>query len=56
MSPLLVDAYGLVVEFHIDKNHMYIKSKKYPREELVQTKYNIMEEDIQLVMYDWEPN
>jgi NACalpha-BTF3-like transcription factor len=44
------------VEFRVDKNHMYIKSKKDPREEWVQTKYNIMEEDIQLVMQDWEPD
>jgi hypothetical protein len=47
MSPQLVEAYGPVVEFHVDRNHMYIKSKKDPREEWVQTKYKIMEEDIQ---------
>jgi hypothetical protein len=50
MSPQLVEAYGPVMEFHVDRHHMYIKSKKDPREEWVQTKYKITEEDIQLVM------
>jgi hypothetical protein len=35
---------------------MYIKSRKDPRKEWVQTKYNVTKEDIQLVMQDWEPN
>jgi NACalpha-BTF3-like transcription factor len=56
MSPQLVEAYGPFAEFYADMNHMYIKAKKDPREEWVQTKYKIMEEDIQLVMQDWEPD
>jgi hypothetical protein len=56
MSPQLVDAYGLVVEFQEDIHHMYIKAKKDPREEWVQMKYKIAEEDIQLIMQDWEPD
>jgi ribosomal protein L24E len=52
MSPQLVEAYGLVVKFCVDKHHMYIKTKKDPREEWVQTKYKITKEDIQLVMQD----
>jgi NACalpha-BTF3-like transcription factor len=56
MSPQLVEAYGPIVEFRTDRHHMYIKSRKDPREEWVQMKYKITEEDIQLVMQDWEPD
>jgi hypothetical protein len=51
-----VEAYGLVVEFRADMNHMYTKAKKDPREESVQTKYKITEEDIELFMQDLEPD
>jgi hypothetical protein len=56
ISPQLVEAYDPVMEFRADRHHMYIKSKKDPWEEWVQTKYKITEEDIQMVMQDWEPD
>jgi len=46
LSPQLVEAYGPVAKFHANRNHMYIKYRKNIREELVQKKYKIMEEDI----------
>jgi hypothetical protein len=43
MSQQLVEAYVLVVKFHVDMHHMYIKSMKDPREDWFQTKYKITE-------------
>jgi len=56
MFPKIVEAYVPVMEFHAYMHHMYIKSRKDPSEEWFQMKYKITEEDIQLVMLDWEPN
>jgi hypothetical protein len=44
------------MEFHADKNHMYIKARKDLEKAWVQKKYKITEEDIQLVIWDWEPD
>jgi hypothetical protein len=35
MSPKLVEEYGVVVEFHADRHHMYIKDNKDPKEDWV---------------------
>jgi len=53
-APQLVEGYTPIAKFWIDHHHIYIQSKKDLREEWVQTKYKIIEEDIQLIMEDWE--
>jgi hypothetical protein len=51
----LVEVYTLIAWFREDQHHIYVQEKKDPREEWVQTKYKIMEEDIHLIMQDWDP-
>jgi hypothetical protein len=55
-SPQLVEAYTLIARFQAYRHHIYIQAHKDPREEWVQSKYKITEEDIQLIMQDWEPD
>jgi hypothetical protein len=54
ISPQLVETYKPIVWFMEDHHHMYIQAKKYLREEWVKKKYRITEEDIELIMQDWD--
>jgi hypothetical protein len=42
------------VWFKADHHHLYIQEKKDPREEWLAMKYRITEEDMGLIMEDWD--
>jgi len=50
-----VEAYTPVVHFLSYQHHIYVQSKKDLREEQVHIEYKVTEEDIQLIMQDWDP-
>jgi hypothetical protein len=56
ISPQLVEAHAPIAQFWEYHHHIYIQAKKDLREEWVQKKYKIIEDGIQRIMQDGEPD